>query len=127
MSRNNTRGQSRNLFTGSMRSHDERGGGKSLINESYNDHNAKNGSFNSKVNGKSKVIADDDYKLLQSYFKEVGTESLMTASQELKIAIKIKEYSSKAKRLEAVINELSGQVPCLMTKDGSSAASLLSA
>lgn len=92
-----------------MSKHNGQGREKIMINESHSDHNAKNGSFNGKGKGKSKVIADDDYKLLQSYFKEVGTESLMTASQELRIAIKIKEYSSKAKKLEAVIKELTRQ------------------
>ena len=40
---------------------------------------------------KNKSIPDDDFRLLQSYFKEVGTESLLSAEQECHIATKIKK------------------------------------
>ena len=58
---------------------------------------------------KSKVIPDDDYRLLQSYFKDVGGESLLTAKQEFQIATKIKTYSTKALQLEGVIHQLTKQ------------------
>ena len=59
-----------------------------------------------KSNGKQRVIPDEDYKLLQSYFKEVGTESLLTATDELRIATKIKKYNARARKLEVMIGKL---------------------
>lgn len=54
-------------------------------------------------NGKQRVIPDEDYKLLQSYFREVGTESLLSATDEVRIATKIKKYNARARKLEAFI------------------------
>ena len=55
---------------------------------------------------KGKVIADDDYRLLQTYFKDVGEESLLTAKEEFQIATKIKTYSARALELEGRIDHL---------------------
>jgi len=79
---------------------------KVTINDVHYDHNAFSNNSNGKSNGKQRVIPDDEYKLLQSYFKEVGTESLLSAKDELRIAMKIKKYGLKAGNLENSINDL---------------------
>jgi RNA polymerase primary sigma factor len=79
---------------------------KVTINDIHYDHNAFSNNSNGKSNGKQRVIPDDEYKLLQSYFKEVGTESLLSATDELRIATKIKKYGLKARTLENSINDL---------------------
>ncbi len=67
--------------------------------------------FNSTSGGgsqkpKSKVIADDDYRLLQTYFKDVGEEGLLTAKEEFQIATKIKTYSARSLALEGTVEQL---------------------
>ena len=57
---------------------------KVTTNDIHYDHNAFSNNSNGKSNGKQRVIPDDEYKLLQSYFKEVGTESLLSATDEIK-------------------------------------------
>lgn len=79
---------------------------KVTVNDVHYDHNAFSSNSNDKSKGKQRVIPDDEYKLLQSYFKEVGTESLLTASDELRTAVKIKKYALKGRMLENSINEL---------------------
>lgn len=85
----------------------------------YTDYNNQKGSTGSIVSDqfntgtaepaqkpKSKAIPDDDYRLLQTYFKDVGGESLLTAKEEFQMATKIKTYSTKALELEGVIGQL---------------------
>ncbi len=89
---------------------------RSHANEMSYDQSLMNGSSGSKMNGKNRVIPDEDYQLLQSYFKEVGTESLLTASQEVRIATKIKKYSAKADKLAEEVKALTEEI----VKKGSS-------
>ena len=79
---------------------------RSHANEMSYDQSLMNGSSGSKMNGKNRVIPDEDYQLLQSYFKEVGTESLLTASQEVRIATKIKKYGARADKLAEEVSAL---------------------
>ncbi len=99
MRRNNPRENSRGLLASAM------------TNDVQYDQNVFPNSSKGKANGKNRVIPDEDYRLLQSYFKEVGTESLLTATQELRIAMKLKNYNSKAEKLETLISELTHEAP----------------
>jgi RNA polymerase primary sigma factor len=74
------------------------------------DQSLMNGTSGGKMNGKNRVIPDEDYQLLQSYFKEVGTESLLTASQEVRIATKIKKYNARANKLAEEVNKLTEEI-----------------
>ncbi len=55
------------------------------------------------VNNGQRVISEDDYRVLQSYFKEVGTEPLLRPSDEVEISIKIKKYEAKAKQVRIML------------------------
>lgn len=81
-----------------------------LANEMSYDQGLMNGTSGGKMNGKNRVIPDEDYQLLQSYFKEVGTESLLTASQEVRIATKIKKYNARARKLSEEVAKLSEEI-----------------
>lgn len=81
-----------------------------LVNEMSYDQGLMNGTSGGKMNGKNRVIPDEDYQLLQSYFKEVGTESLLTASQEVRIATKIKKYNARARKLSEEVNRLTEEI-----------------
>jgi len=106
MGRNNLKESSRALMTGSLLSNHDFGRQKPMMNEYAYEQNIMSVSSNGRTGGKQRVIPDEDYRLLQSYFKEVGTESLLSASEELRIATKIKKYNARARKLEAFINEL---------------------
>lgn len=93
-------------MTGSLLSNHDFGRQKPMMNEYAYEQNIMSVSSNGRTGGKQRVIPDEDYRLLQSYFKEVGTESLLSASEELRIATKIKKYNARARKLEAFINEL---------------------
>lgn len=75
-----------------------------------------------------RVVSEDDYWVLQSYFKEVGTEPLLRPSDEVEISIKIKKYEAKAKQLrtmldkaaEAAQNGLKKTSVCNCSKNGHS-------
>jgi RNA polymerase primary sigma factor len=94
-------------MTGSLIGNHDFGKHKSMPGDFAYEQNIMSVAATSKSNGKQRVIPDEDYKLLQSYFREVGTESLLTASDELRIATKIKKYNARARKLEAHINGLS--------------------
>lgn len=53
-----------------------------------------------------KWISREEYKLLQSYFREVGVEPLLSPSEELEISIKIKKYEAKAKKIKTLLDKL---------------------
>jgi len=62
---------------------------------------------NSSPNGNGhKVASEDDYRILQSYFKEVGNENLLSPSDEVEISIKIKKYEAKTKEVQELINKI---------------------
>lgn len=56
-----------------------------------------------------KWISDEDYRHLQSYFREVGGEPLLTASEELEISVKIKKYEAKAKKIKTLLDKFMRQ------------------
>ncbi len=98
------RNSAREITRGTTNGHDYRRQ-KVTINDVHFDHNAFSNNSNGKSSAKNRVIPDDEYKLLQLYLKEIGTESLLSAIDELRTAIKIKKYGFKAQKLENVINE----------------------
>ena len=50
-------------------------------------------------------VSEEDYRLLQSYFREVGGEPLLTPNEELEISIKIKKYEAKAKKTKTLLDK----------------------
>jgi len=50
-------------------------------------------------------ISHEDYGLLQSYFREVGGERLLSPSEELELSVKIKKYEAKAKKIKTLLNK----------------------
>jgi RNA polymerase primary sigma factor len=47
---------------------------------------------------------EEEHKLLQAYFKEVGNESLLTREQELEFSRRVKRYEEKGARFSAVLD-----------------------
>ena len=74
MGRHNLKVSSRALTTGSLVSNHDFGRQKPMMNEFAYEQNIMSVVSNGKPSGKQRVIPDEDYRLLQSYFKEVGTE-----------------------------------------------------
>ncbi len=54
-------------------------------------------------------ISEEDHRLLQSYFREVGGEPLLTPSEELEISIKIKKYEAKARKIKTLLDKFMRQ------------------
>lgn len=106
MGRINFKESSHALQTGGLMSNHDFGKHKSMPGDYNHEQNIMSVATTGRGNGKQRVIPDEDYKLLQSYFREVGTESLLTATDELRIATKIKKYNSRARKLEAFIHSL---------------------
>jgi RNA polymerase primary sigma factor len=50
-------------------------------------------------------LSEEDCKLLQYYFKEVGGEPLLSPGEETEICIKMKEYQSKVKKIKTLLNK----------------------
>lgn len=106
MGRNNFKESSHASVTGGLMSNHDFGRHKSMHGDYAHEQNIMSVASTGRSNGKQRVIPDEDYKLLQSYFREVGTESLLTAKDELRIATKIKKYNARARKLEAFIHGL---------------------
>ena len=62
--------------------------------------------FNTK--NKSKTISEDDFFTLQNYFKEIGSENLLTAKQEVEYSIQIKLFEKNISAIDKKI-ELTSQ------------------
>jgi RNA polymerase primary sigma factor len=60
---------------------------------------------------KQRWISEEDYKLLQYYFKEVGVEPLLTLSEEADICTRIKEYKAKIKKIKTLLNKAMQKSP----------------
>jgi RNA polymerase primary sigma factor len=60
-------------------------------------------------NNTQRAISEDDYRVLQSYFKEVGTETLLGPNDEIEISIKIKKYEAKAKEIRSLLDKITAQ------------------
>ena len=54
--------------------------------------------FNTK--NKSKTISEDDFFTLQNYFKEIGSENLLTAKQEVEYSIQIKLFEKNINNIK---------------------------
>ncbi|HEX3034148.1 MAG TPA: sigma-70 factor domain-containing protein, partial [Thermodesulfobacteriota bacterium] len=54
----------------------------------------------------SRAISEEEYKLLQSYFKEVGREALLSANDEVELSIKIRKHESKFKQIKALLESV---------------------
>lgn len=54
-------------------------------------------------------IPNHDLRLLNAYFKEIGTESLLTRDREVKIALKIKKCKTRAKETQRTIDGVLGK------------------
>ncbi len=106
MGRNNFKESSHASMNGGLASNHDFGRQKSTHGDFAHEQNIMSVASTGRGNGKQRVIPDEDYKLLQSYFREVGTESLLTATDELRIATKIKKYNARARKLEAFIHGL---------------------
>lgn len=64
----------------------------------------KTAPANGAGNGYShRIISEEDHQLLQSYFKEVGREPLLKASDEVELSANMKKYESKARKIKALI------------------------
>ncbi len=57
----------------------------------------------------NKYNHNQELRLVNDYFKEVGTETLLKAKEEIHIAAKIKECESQAKMVRKVIQEILGK------------------
>ena len=53
-----------------------------------------------------KSVADEQLRLLYVYFRDMGSESLFTANQEIEISAKIKKCEHKARLLKSQIENL---------------------
>ncbi len=60
---------------------------------------------------KQRWIPEEDYRLLQYYFKEVGGEPLLSQAEEADICTKIKEYQAKIREIKALLNRATRQFP----------------
>lgn len=75
--------------------------------------NSENGTNNANLklknigNNDKRVVSDDDYRLLQTYFREVGEESLLTHLDEIKYSIKIKHYRNMARKIKSALDTYS--------------------
>lgn len=65
--------------------------------------NLKGGS---EANSKKKAASgsDNEYRLLQNYFKNVGYEKLLTADQEISLSIKIKNLEKYIERIDNLLS-----------------------
>ena len=50
-------------------------------------------------------ITEKNHKVLQYYFREVETEPLFTQSEEVKVAIRIKKYKERIKKIKNLLNK----------------------
>ena len=75
------------------------------VNRKKRNGNGNGHKSNNYTNSK-KTISDDDYVTLQNYFKEVGTETLLSEKEEVIFSIKIKKYESQIVKLENIITQI---------------------
>src|SRR5574341_705028 len=54
-------------------------------------------------------ISDRDQRLLQTYFKEVGEETLLTPGEEIELAAKIRKCQIRARQLKVIIEKHIGR------------------
>lgn len=81
---------------------------KSLINQNVTEAVIEN-DIESLDDNKHRSIPEEDYRLLQYYFKEVGGEPLLSPADEADICTKIKEYQAKIKEIKTLLNKATQQ------------------
>ena len=69
------------------------------------------------TNTKSKTISEDDFFTLQNYFKEIGTENLLTAKQEVEYSIQIKLFEKNIKAIDNKLEVISRRKYSSKSKD----------
>jgi len=82
-----------------------------LSNQGESPHeNSSNNKYSedTNTNGK-KRLNDEDFRILQTYFREVGTEPLLTAIDEIQISIKIRKYEKNAIEVRKLLNKLTNE------------------
>lgn len=80
--------------------------GKSYSNESSDFlGNISFGNGKNNVSGKNIRNSDDEYRLLQNYFRNVGYEKLLTAQQEVSLSIKIKKLERYINRIDKMVSD----------------------
>jgi RNA polymerase primary sigma factor len=56
-----------------------------------------------------KKIPNQDLKLIQAYFKEVSAEPLLTPTEEVKVAAKIRKCRTREKEIQTIIERICGR------------------
>ena len=77
-----------------------------LKNNFESDTENKPDNYLSKDKNEDKSIADEQLRLLYVYFRDMGSESLFTANQEIEISAKIKKCEDKARVLKSQVENL---------------------
>ncbi|HSE83292.1 MAG TPA: RNA polymerase sigma factor RpoD/SigA [Thermodesulfobacteriota bacterium] len=62
-----------------------------------------------KITKKNEEVPNQDLRLLNAYFKEVGTEPLFTPEEEVNIAAKIKKCEARSKELQKLVEGVIGK------------------
>lgn len=62
-----------------------------------------------KTSNENREVTNQDLRLLNAYFKEVGTEPLFTPEEEVNIAAKIKKCEARSKELQRFIEGVVGK------------------
>ncbi|HLE24022.1 MAG TPA: sigma-70 family RNA polymerase sigma factor [Thermodesulfobacteriota bacterium] len=62
-----------------------------------------------KLPGKTEEIQNHDLRLLNDYFKEIGSLSLLTAREEVEVAAKIRKCETRAKEIKMIIERIIGK------------------
>lgn len=61
-----------------------------------------------KIPQKNKEIPNQDLRLINAYFKEIGTEPLLTSTEEIEVTAKIRKCETRAKEVQRVIKRILG-------------------
>ncbi len=67
-------------------------------------------SDEARMSQKREEILNQDLRLLNAYFKEIGTESLLTRDKEVKIALKIRKCKARVDEVQRTIDEILGKL-----------------
>lgn len=67
-------------------------------------------SDEARMSQKREEILNQDLRLLNAYFKEIGTESLLTRDKEVKIALKIRKCKARVNEVQRTIDEILGKL-----------------
>ncbi|HEX3036203.1 MAG TPA: RNA polymerase sigma factor RpoD/SigA [Thermodesulfobacteriota bacterium] len=65
---------------------------------------------------KKEEIPNRDLRLLKAYFKEIGTEPLLTPTEEIEVTAKIRKCETRAKEIQKTIERSLGKEPRRQTR-----------